>query len=68
MKVFTCKDHDGHWPVGVASVVVAESKGEATRLLVQALHEHGLDGGATFTLQELSVAVPDVRVLNEGNY
>ena len=67
MKVFTCTDHRGHFPVGTASVVVAENCAEAWRLLADALDERGL-GDDEFTLTELPTDTPLAIVLRDGDY
>lgn len=68
MKVFTCTDHDCHYPIGVASVVVAESKEEAARYLSIALELNGLDPSTGFTLEELNTSVASATILHDGNY
>lgn len=67
MNVYTCTDHDGHWPVGVASVVVANDAVEANWLLAAALTEAGLDSKG-FTLKVLDLTHPHAVILNDGNY
>ena len=67
MNVYTCTDHDGHWPVGVASVVVANDVVEATNLLAHALADVGLDLKA-FTLTVLDLTHPHAVILNDGSY
>lgn len=68
MKVFTCKDHDGRYPVGTASVIVAESEDEARSLLNQQLSIIGLEGNGEFTLIELNTSEKQAVVLNDGDY
>ena len=67
MKVYICTDHDGHSPVGVASVIVAMNEGQADVLLASELIKCGLDP-VKFTLQELDTATPAVHVLQDGEY
>ncbi len=67
MKVFTCKDHDIRWPVGGASIVVAEDITKAEILLNKALRENGLKAGG-FSLQEVDISTPHVTILNDGEY
>jgi hypothetical protein len=67
MNVYTCIDHDGRWPVGVASVVVARDEAEARKLLAEALIKIGLKGD-DFTLQLLDLSKPNAVVLNNGDY
>lgn len=54
MNVYVCTDHDGHWPVGVCSVVVADNEDDARALLTAELPHHGLDAGKPFTLRLLN--------------
>lgn len=67
MKVFTCIDHEGYWPVGAASVVVAESLVAAIKLLQDALDKKGL-GKKPFTLQELNLDEQSAVILVDGEY
>ena len=67
MKVFTCNDHKGHWPVGASSVVVAKSKKGARTLLQKELDSQGL-GAGEFTLKELDLTKPHAIVLTDGEY
>jgi hypothetical protein len=68
MKIYTCTDHEGHWPVGVCSVIVANSEEEAAKLLAIELHKHGLHKNKPFTLQELDTTSPRAFVLRDGDY
>ena len=67
MKVWTCNDFKGHWPVGAAAVVVAPSREEAKRLLLAELDANGLHQKADIDLQAVPL-VPLVRILFDGNY
>lgn len=69
-KVWTCTDHEGHWPVGVASVVVAHTEDEARELLIKELATHGLTRPDlyTFTLTPLDLDKDHAVVLNDGSY
>jgi hypothetical protein len=69
MFMYLCTDHDHVYPVGVASVVIAETVDEAIQLLDIQLLDHGLQPFAqspyTFTVLPLEkVAV----VLRDGDY
>lgn len=75
MRAFICTDHDGHNPVGVASVVVAENEFQARELLNAELKSEGLEprqGGyrntAAYTLIELDLTTARAYVLNNGDY
>jgi hypothetical protein len=67
MKVFTCTDHEGHWPVPVASAVIATSEGEARQLLDAELLKHNLKI-THYTLREIQIDRPQAFVLSEGDY
>jgi len=70
MKVFTCNDHEGFWPAGTASVIVAESEEQARKVLIAALKNIGLDQDENFTLQslELNPKEPYAKILRDGDY
>lgn len=63
MKLFTCDDHDTHWPVGGASVVIAENAEIARELLRGALAAQGLNPAYPFTLVEVDLSTPQAIVL-----
>ena len=67
MRVFTCTDHAGHWPVGVASVVVAENISIAYETLMGELANQGL-ARSHFTLVELPLDKSSCRILCNGDY
>lgn len=68
LKVFVCTDHDGHWPVGVCSVVVAFTEDNAREMLQAALILDGLDPRKPFTFQVLNTSNPQAIVLLNGDY
>ena len=70
LRIFTCTDHDGHYPVGTSSVIVARDEEEARELLDTALVAAGLKTGkeARYTLQELNTDRARVIILQDGNY
>ena len=68
MEIYVCDDHAGHWPVGVCSIVVANSEPEARGLLKAELHEHGLDENKPFTLRKLNTEKPKAFVIHDGDY
>lgn len=67
MQVFVCTDHDGHYPVGVCSVVVAEDEEKARALLVAELTTHGLKAGKGFSLRRLNIEQPRAFVILDGD-
>jgi len=70
MRVFTCTSHDYHWPVGVASVVVAESEEAARKLLDEELVSGGLRpfDESPYDLVDVDTNRPHAKILCDGNY
>lgn len=72
MKVYTCTNFEGVWPVGTAAVIVAASEQEAKTALIKVLKDHGLSGDAygteEFDLIEINVNCSSVIILRDGNY
>lgn len=69
MRVWTCNDFKGMWPVGSAAVVVAKDEEQARRILDWDLRQRGLDGlRDSDRIIEIDTDTPDVRVLNDGDY
>lgn len=68
MRVFVCDDHEGFFPVGVCSVIVADTEARAAELLRAKLIEHGLTKNQNFTLRELNVSEHRAFIINDGDY
>ena len=68
MKVFTCTNFEGFYPVGTAAVVVAENVTEADMLLRNKLNSIGLSQDDELILEELSLNSSVVVILRDGNY
>lgn len=68
MKIFTCTDFTGHWPVGVAAVVIAEDKAIAEAQLREALAVKGLKQNPNTAIEIKEVSAPGVYILCDGNY
>lgn len=70
LRVYVCTDHDGHWPVGVASVVVAADEAQARDLLDAALSKDGLNphDREPYTLDAIDLEQPSAHILNNGDY
>ena len=68
MKVFTCTNFEGFYPVGTAAVVVAENVTEADMLLRNKLNSIGLQQDDELILEELSLNSSVVVILRDGNY
>jgi len=68
MKVFTCNDFEGHWPVGSAAVMVANTASEAREMLGAWLEENNLPQTRDFSVEELLTQNRSIRVLVDGEY
>lgn len=70
MKVFTTTTFTGHWPVGVAAVIVANDRGHAKRLLLAELSNRKIKqkdiGDIEFELVDTAKA--EAHILNDGDY
>ena len=69
LKVYTVKNFNGCWPLGVTCVVVAKDRKEARRLLNQQLDNAGILKGQDkpYDLDELDVTTPQAIVLHDGS-
>lgn len=67
MKIFRCTNHDTHFPVGGASIVVASDIDEARKLLDAELKQCGLIPD-NYTLDEIDITKAQAIILNDGNY
>ena len=70
MKVFYCTNHDSHYPVGAASVVVAQNQKAAKKLLDDLLTSDGLKPSSKepYDLTELDLTKPEAFLLVNGDY
>jgi hypothetical protein len=69
MKVWTNRHFEGHYPVGTAAVVVADSAEQAAELLNDACEKEGLGRPATAEqFERLPTAKPYARILCDGDY
>lgn len=68
MKVFTCTDFPGHWPVGVAAVIIAENEAAADRALRADRKRAGLPINDPVTLTEVDTESAQVLILRDGDY
>jgi hypothetical protein len=67
MRVYVCNDHDGYYPVPVASVIVAPNEQTARKALDAELVANGLREG-TGTLREIDTGKTACIMLSNGNY
>jgi hypothetical protein len=70
LRVFSCTDFTGYYPVGSAAIVMAMNSEDAATMLNRDLRSIGLPGDAS---PENMIPFPDendrlVRILNDGNY
>ena len=67
--VYACNQFTGHYPVGTAAVVVAESQEHAAQLLNEQLKRQGLPGDANAKMMALvGQKAPQAVILCDGNY
>lgn len=69
MKVWTNNKFHGHWPVGTAAVVVAETPEQAAEMLREELRGRGLIVQVLpEQFEPLDTDAPAARVLCDGDY
>lgn len=67
MKIFTCSDFKGVWPVGTSALIIAETKEEAEHMLIADLNSRKLYQNQPFALNEIDL-IKQVVILNDGDY
>ena len=69
MKVYTCTNFEGHYPVGSAAVIVAPNRVVAKLLLSTELKRNKLPGCVKVDdIIELDITEASVNILNDGDY
>lgn len=69
MKLYICDNFKGHWPVGVAAVIVADNQIHAAQLLENVLAEVGLKQDINKSqLAEIDLTQHGAYILNDGDY
>jgi hypothetical protein len=70
MKVYTCTEFQGHYPVGTAAVIVASSRKEAKEKLEKALFDHfgAIQVVKESDLVQISASKAAAHILLDGNY
>ncbi len=69
MKVFSCNEFTGHYPVGASAVVIAENIEEAVAALQAKLTKVGLKQDIVpEQLDEINLNQPQVIILQDGQY
>jgi hypothetical protein len=68
--IYTNNESSGHWPVGIAAIVIADTPEEAADILNLELKRLGLpgDGEAKDMIPFPQVVGEDCRILRDGNY
>lgn len=68
MRVYTCTDFRGHYPVGASALVLAGNKGQARKILLEKLKEIGLEQKEPISLVEIPQDKQSVHILQDGDY
>jgi hypothetical protein len=69
MNVFYCNDFDGHWPVGTAAVIVADSPEDAAKQLERRLEAIGLTQVVRAKqMKPVDTGAPVCIVIRDGDY
>ena len=68
MKVWTHNKFKGHWPVGSAAVVIADTREEAGFILNEQLDRMGLPFCDPDQFEEVPLENGVVRILWDGDY
>jgi len=68
MKIWVNNKFEGHWPVGTAAVVIAETEKDAAEYLSLFLRESGLPDAEPEDMELMPFEDGEVRILADGNY
>jgi hypothetical protein len=68
MNVYVCTDFEGHYPVGVSAIVIADSSANARFMLANKLRSIGLPQSDALNLRKVLIDMPQVIILQDGNY
>lgn len=68
MKLWINTNFEGHYPVGVGAVVVADSADDAADYLSMFLNERGLPNAKADQFREMPFVGGQVEILADGNY
>ena len=68
MKIWTNKEFTGHYPVGTAAVVIADTADEAADYLNLFLSDEGLEPSTAEQFKEMPFVDGQVCILNDGGY
>ena len=69
MNVYTCTDFKGHWPVGVAAVIIANDEDDAVTILQRKLAASGLKQDVSpESIKKVDLRWAEAFILNDGDY
>lgn len=70
LKVYTCTNFEGHYPVGVAAIIVANGEEQARLLLMAAMKMEGLEQENPLNLafEEIDTNKFGATILMNGDY
>ena len=68
MKIWTNNEFKGHYPVGTAAIVIAETAEDAADYLSLFLNERGLPNAKAEQFKEMAYKEGQTRILADGNY
>lgn len=70
LKIFTCNNFEGIYPVGTAAIMVAHDKEEAKSMLLANMKERKLEQNRNdpLKIEEINCDSPKILILNDGNY
>lgn len=68
MKIFSCDDFTGHYPVGTSAIIIAEDEAQAKSLLDEKLLEQNLKLDGTESFKEINLHSAKAIILNNGDY
>lgn len=69
MRIFACKSFKGHWPVGTAAIITAETADVAAEMLEKELKDIGLHQEiCSEQMIEIDASCPSILILNDGDY
>jgi hypothetical protein len=68
MKIWTNTKFEGYWPVGTAAVVIAETRGDATKYLNMLLSQMDLSDAKSEDMEEVPFKDGMIKILCDGNY
>ena len=71
LNAYSCDCFEGHYPVGVSAVIIAETAEQAATLLNESLARNHLPQEKPVKVEDITLLpmyVPTVYIINDGNY